>query len=217
MWPAYPGPIRPSRPFTAASPPPSGSTRRPSPAGRPRRHETPDGQRGRTGCRWCEDGRTMVRRPPSASSIAITASILGVFVGWTLLVQFWAPLAAFDQRAAPPPITLASPAGQIASAISFVTWPGIPYAILLCIAVWALRRRLRQLALALALTIVLAWGGGAGLKLLIGRPRPDGALPLLTSTGLSYPSGHMVGIVAFSVAIGATLMVTRERVTTKFF
>ncbi|HLT62068.1 MAG TPA: diacylglycerol kinase family protein, partial [Microlunatus sp.] len=159
----------------------------------------------------------MVRRPPSASSIAITASILGVFVGWTLLVQFWAPLAAFDQRAAPPPITLASPAGQIASAISFVTWPGIPYAILLCIAVWALRRRLRQLALALALTIVLAWGGGAGLKLLIGRPRPDGALPLLTSTGLSYPSGHMVGIVAFSVAIGATLMVTRERVTTKFF
>lgn len=158
----------------------------------------------------------MVRRPPSVSSIAITASIFAAFVGWTLLVRFWPPIAAFDLQVAAPRLSLGSPVAQIGSAIAVLTWPGVPYAILLGIAVWALRRRLRQLALALTLTVVLAWSGATLLKLWLARPRPVDALPLITTSGMSYPSGPTVAIVAFSLGIGATLIVTREHLATKF-
>ncbi|WP_377488365.1 diacylglycerol kinase family protein [Microlunatus sp. GCM10028923] len=157
-----------------------------------------------------------MRRPPSISSSAITASILVAFVVWTALVRYWPPIAAFDHRMAAPHLELISPVAQIASAVAILTWPGVPYAILLGIAVWAVRQRLRQLALALALTVILAWGGAYLLKLWLGRPRPEDALPLITASGLSYPSGHAVAIVAFTVGIGATLLVTRERIATKF-
>jgi diacylglycerol kinase (ATP) len=158
----------------------------------------------------------MVRRPPSISSIAITASILAAFVLWTLLVRFWSPIAAFDLRIAAPWLSIGSPVAQIGSAVAMVSWPGVPYAILLGIAVWAVRRRLRQLALALALTVVLAWAGASLLKLWLARPRPVDALPLITTSGMSYPSGHVAAIVAFTVGIGATLIVTREHLATKF-
>jgi diacylglycerol kinase (ATP) len=77
---------------------------------------------------------------------------------------------------------------------------------------WAARRRLRQLAVALILVIVFSWGGVAALKLIFQRSRPEQALDLLTSTGHSYPSGHVAGAVALSIAVGATFAVTRQTV-----
>jgi diacylglycerol kinase (ATP) len=71
---------------------------------------------------------------------------------------------------------------------------------------------LRQLAVALILVITFSWGGVAALKLTFQRSRPEQALDLLTSTGHSYPSGHVAGAVALSIAVGATFAVTRQTV-----
>jgi diacylglycerol kinase family enzyme/membrane-associated phospholipid phosphatase len=101
---------------------------------------------------------------------------------------------------------------QIASAFALLTWPGLVYLTLLVIAVWAYRRRLRQLAVSLGLIVILAGGSAIGLSLLIGRERPPQALALLTSSGYAYPSGHMVAAVAACIGVGATFNVTRQSV-----
>ena len=66
--------------------------------------------------------------------------------------------------------------------------------------------------MALVLVIALGWGGVALLKITFQRPRPEQALDLLTATGYAYPSGHMAGVVALSIAVGATFAVTRQSV-----
>jgi diacylglycerol kinase (ATP) len=159
----------------------------------------------------------MVRRPPSRSSVLIAISLLATFVLWTWLTFNSAALARFDLRTAPPALDPDSAAAEIASAFALLTWPGFEYAALAAIALWAVRRRLRQLAVALLLVIALAWGGVALLKITFQRPRPEQALELLTATGYAYPSGHMAGVVAMSIAVGATFAVTRQSVRARSF
>ena len=154
----------------------------------------------------------MVRRPPTRSSVLIAISLLMAFVVWTWLTFNSAALAAFDLRTAPPPLDPGSAVAEIAAAFALVTWPGVEYAALAAIAFWASRRRLRQLAVALVLVIALGWGGSALLKITLQRPRPEQALDLLTAHGYAYPSGHMIGVVALSIAVGATFAVTRQSV-----
>ena len=154
----------------------------------------------------------MVRRPPTRSSVLIAISLLMAFVVWTWLTFNSAALAAFDLRTAPPPLDPGSAAAEIAAAFALVTWPGVEYAALAAIALWASRRRLRQLAVALVLVIVLGWGGSALLKITLQRPRPEQALDLLTAHGYAYPSGHMIAVVALSIAVGAAFAVTRQSV-----
>jgi diacylglycerol kinase (ATP) len=154
----------------------------------------------------------MVRRPPSRSSVLIAISLLVAFVVWTWLTFNSAALAAFDLRTLAPPLDPTSNAAEIGAALALLTWPGFEYAALAAIALWALRRRLRQLAVALILVIALGWGGVALLKISFQRPRPEQALDLLTTTGYAYPSGHMAGVVALSIAVGATFAVTRQSV-----
>ena len=60
--------------------------------------------------------------------------------------------------------------------------------------------------------IALGWGGSALLKITLQRPRPEQALDLLTAHGYAYPSGHMIAVVALSIAVGATFAVTRQSV-----
>jgi diacylglycerol kinase family enzyme/membrane-associated phospholipid phosphatase len=160
----------------------------------------------------CHDEAVMVRRPPSRSSVLIAISLLVAFVVWTWLTFNSAAFAAFDQRTLPPPIDPASRTAEIAAAFALVTWPGFEYAALAAIAFWAIRHRLRQLAVALVLVIALGWGGADLLKIFFARPRPEQALHLLTATGYAYPSGHMTGVVALSIAVGATFAVTRQTI-----
>ena len=49
------------------------------------------------------------------------------------------------------------------------------------------------------------------------RPRLQQALDLLTTTGYAYPSGHMTGVVAMSIAVGATFAVTRQSFRARIF
>lgn len=154
----------------------------------------------------------MVRRPPTRSSVLIAISLLVAFVVWTWLTFTSPAFATFDQRTLAPPLDPTSRAAEIGAAFALLTWPGFEYAALAGIALWAARRRLRQLAVALILVITFGWGGVAALKLIFQRSRPEQALDLLTSTGHSYPSGHVAGAVALSIAVGATFAVTRQTV-----
>jgi diacylglycerol kinase (ATP) len=153
---------------------------------------------------------TMVRRPPTRSTIAIVIGLLVAFVVWTWLTFSWPPLAALDQRWLAPTIDIASPTAQLVSAWALLTWPGLVYLALAGLALWAYRHRLRQLAIALILIIPLGWGASALLKVSLQRERPEQGLDLLTSTGYAYPSGHTVAIVASTIAVGATFAVTRQ-------
>jgi diacylglycerol kinase (ATP) len=144
--------------------------------------------------------------------VVTAALLLVLLVAWTWLTFRWAPLQALDQRVLPSPLDPMSAVAQVASAFALLTWPGLEYLVLLGLAGWAQRRKLRQLAIALVLMVVLGWGGSALAGLLIGRPRPQQALELLTAHGSSYPSGHLVGATALSVGVGATFAVTRRSV-----
>ena len=50
---------------------------------------------------------------------------------------------------------------QIAAAFALLTWPGLEYAALVGLAIWAYQRRLRTLAFALLLTVALGWAATA--------------------------------------------------------
>ena len=154
----------------------------------------------------------MVRRPPTRSSVLIAILLLVAFVAWTWLTFNSAALAGFDQLTLAPPLDPGSRTAEIAGAFALLTWPGFEYAALAAIALWAIRHRLRQLAVALVLVIALGWGGSSLLKITFQRPRPEQALDLITATGYAYPSGHMIGVVALSIAVGATFAVTRQTV-----
>jgi len=154
----------------------------------------------------------MVRRPPTRSSVLIAILLLVAFVAWTWLTFNSAALAGCDQLTLAPPLDPGSRTAEIAGAFALLTWPGFEYAALAAIALWAIRHRLRQLAVALVLVIALGWGGSSLLKITFQRPRPEHALDLITATGYAYPSGHMIGVVALSIAVGATFAVTRQTV-----
>ncbi|MDN5762108.1 MAG: phosphatase PAP2 family protein [Microlunatus sp.] len=149
-------------------------------------------------------------RRRSRTSILIVVSLLLAFVGWTALVFNWPALGAADQRYVATPLEPNSAAAQIMAAFALLTWPGLEYAALVGLAIWAFRRRLRALASALLLTVALGWVTGDLLKLVFRRERPPGYLDVLTAVGYSYPSGHMVGVVASCIAVGATFRVTRR-------
>jgi diacylglycerol kinase (ATP) len=154
----------------------------------------------------------MVRRRPTRSSVLIAILLLLAFVVWTWLTFTSAAFAALDQATMPPPVAPGSRTAEIIGAFALVTWPGFEYAALAGIALWAIRRRLRQLAVALVLAIALGWAGADLLKIIFHRPRPENALDLLTATGYAYPSGHMTGVMILSITVGATFAVTRQSV-----
>ena len=158
----------------------------------------------------------MPRRAPRPAAVVTAALLLVLLVAWTWLTFRWEPLRALDQRLLPAPLDRNSAVAQIASAVALVTWPGLEYLALLCVAWWAQRRKFRQLAIALVLMVVLGWGGSALVELLVARPRPPGVLPLITAHGYGYPSGHLVGATVLAVGVGATFAVSRRSVRSQF-
>lgn len=152
----------------------------------------------------------MARKPPSAFALTVTGGAIVAFVGWTLLYLRFDPLQLSDVANGAGALDPGSNTAEIASAFALLTWPGFEYAVLLGIAIWAVRHRLRNLAAALVLVVLFGWLGGTGLKWLFQRPRPEAALDLLTAQGWSYPSGHMIGVVALVISVAATLTVTRQ-------
>ena len=131
------------------------------------------------------------------------------FAIWTWLT-FAGALSGLDALQAPPPLWQ-QPITQVAAAIAVVFHPLVVYTALAGIAVWALRRRLRNLAVAVAASILLGWLGHELLRTLLHRDRPAGSLPeLITNQGYAYPSGHMVAIVVAALLTIATTTTTRQ-------
>jgi diacylglycerol kinase (ATP) len=158
---------------------------------------------------------TMARKRPSRSSIFVVVGLFVTFVLWTYLTLSWPWIRHVDQAALAPVLDPRSATAQIGGAFALLTWPGLDYAALVGVAIWAFRHRLRQLAGALVLIVPVAWGGVGLLKVSIQRARPDRALDVLTAHGYSYPSSHMAAIVAMVIGVGATFAVSRQSVTAK--
>ena len=131
------------------------------------------------------------------------------FAVWTWLT-FAGVLGGLDAVQAPPP-QWQQPAVQIAAAFAVAFHPVVVYSGLAGIAVWSLRRRLRNLTIAVVASIVLGWGGHELLRFVFHRDRPPGSLPeLITNQGYAYPSGHMVAIVTSALVVIATTTTTRQ-------
>ena len=82
-----------------------------------------------------------VRR--TRTSVLIVVSLLVAFVGWSVLLFSWPAMQALDERLVAPPLDPMSNQAQIAAAFALLTWPGLEYAALVGIAIWAYQRRLR--------------------------------------------------------------------------
>ena len=150
----------------------------------------------------------MSSRRPGIGPIATIAFGVG-FAVWTALMMSGS-LAGLDTLQAPPP-HWQTPAIQIAAAVAIVFHPVVVYSTLAGIAVWAFRRRLRNLTVGVVLSIALGWGGHELLRALIARPRPPGTLTdLISNNGPSYPSGHLVAIVTAALVVVATTTTTKQ-------
>ncbi len=131
------------------------------------------------------------------------------FALWTWLV-FAGALTWLDALAAPP-AQWQSPAVQIAAAVAVVCHPFVVYSALAGIAIWAFRRRLRNLTLAVLGSVALGWGGQEVLRRVFQRERPPGSLPeLITNQGYAYPSGHLVAVTVAALLVIATTTTTRQ-------
>lgn len=158
----------------------------------------------------------MLRRTPALSALSV-AVLLGVaFVVWTGVVLALPALPRVDRALLAPALTPGSALSQISAAFALLTYPGLVFAAVAGLAVWAWQRRLRQLTAALVLMIVLGWGGYGLLKLVVRRARPERALDVLTAQGYAYPSGHMTAVVCATIAVGAAMAVTRQPVRKRF-
>ncbi|MDO5498197.1 MAG: diacylglycerol kinase family protein [Propionibacteriaceae bacterium] len=146
---------------------------------------------------------------PSRFSLWTTGCLVAAFIAWTWLV-LGGVIDATDRALLTPGLTPGSAAAQIWSAIAIVTWPGILYAAVAIVGLWAFRRRLRNLAYALWLTVPLGWGGHLLLKAIFTRPRPAATLDLITGHGWAYPSGHMTASTVLVAMTLAAVLVTRQ-------
>lgn len=125
---------------------------------------------------------------------------LGVaVVGWTILLPVWRPI---DERWLAPAV---EPGGAWAWALevfALVTAPWVVFCVLIVVAAWCWRVRLRRLAVAFALTALFARFGHLAFRAMIGRARPPTSLSESVSyVGSSYPSGHATHIAA-AAAVG---------------
>ena len=131
------------------------------------------------------------------------------FALWTWLT-LTGLLAGLDSVQAPPP-QWQTPAIQIAAALAIVFAPVAVYTALAGIAVWAYRRRLRNLTIGVVAAIALSWGGETLVRYLVQRPRPPGSLDeLITNQGYSYPADHLVSIVTAALLVVASTTTTRQ-------
>lgn len=153
-------------------------------------------------------------RRPFAVPLLMSSALGASFIAWTWLALGTGVLSAWDASVLTPGVSLQTGWGQVTAALSFVFNPWVVYPVLLVLAGWAWRRRLRNLAWALLLAAPLGASSSIILKTQFGRPRPPTAIDLVTTGGWAYPSGHMTAITTFIVLVVATATVARRSRTT---
>lgn len=151
----------------------------------------------------------MTRR--AGLALGATLVVAGCFALWTWLSLRTSAFASLDAMSLTPAPDVLSLEGQVLAGIALVSLPAVQAVGALALLVWAVRRRLQNVAWAIGMAIPFTWAGSTIAKALAGRPRPPTALPLLTSEGLGYPSGHMAATTAAIVLGLAIVVVTRRR------
>ena len=150
----------------------------------------------------------MRSRRPGLGLIATIGFGVG-FAVWTSLL-LTDSLTALDAFQAPVP-HWQDPAIQIAAAVAIVFHPLVVNCALAGIAVWAFRRRLRNLTVGVLLAIGLGWGGYELVRALVARPRPPGTISeLIGSSGHAYPAAHLVAVVTAALVVIATTTTTKQ-------
>jgi len=152
----------------------------------------------------------MARQPPTRRGLLITTALVIGFVVWTVLVLRTPAVHGLDVQLLAPPVDPLSSTGQVLGTIAMVTMPALVLAALLGVAVWAVRRRLRNLAVALVLAVALAGLGPMLLRRVFRRARPEQMMEALTGSSFAYPSGHVTAATTAAVMVGAVFTVTRQ-------
>ena len=168
-----------------------------------------DGARPGAPTAW-NTGRVRTRWGLAHLATVVLAAAFGL---WTWLTLSVGAFERVDALSRVPGVTGASARGQILAAIAILTTPTVLYAVLAGLTLWAARRRLHNLAWAMVLSIPLGWGSSQLVKVIVQRPRPDTALPLITAEGYAYPSSHMTAATIVAVLVIAAMVVTRRRRT----
>ncbi len=163
--------------------------------------------------------------PGRRTAIRCAGACTALFGLLTVLVATeWAPLADADTSVLLALHDLAARNRWLDATLTAVSTVLAPWVFRVASAVTALtllararwhaptaRHRALQRRLALFVLITVAVGGllSAGWKVVLGRNRPPAAVALDHASGMSYPSGHAVGVtVAVTVTLGAIYMVT---------
>ncbi|MEL4503449.1 diacylglycerol kinase family protein [Luteococcus sp. H138] len=153
----------------------------------------------------------LVIRVRAHFALYVLAAALALFIFWTWLTLCTDALAPLDALSLSWRLAPGSEAAQVWTAISIATLPGVFATILVLIAGWAWRRRLRNLALGLVLAVLLSWGGNFLLKRIFTRPRPSSPMDdVMTHAGWAYPSGHMTMATTAALMVIATTTTTRQ-------
>ena len=99
---------------------------------------------------------------------------------------------------------------EVSTAIALDTHPLVLTVLLAGLALWAWRRRLRNISAAIVIGVLLAWPLDTVIKAVARRPRPHTTLDSLTFQGYAYPSTHMSMATAAAILVIATTTTTRQ-------
>ncbi|MGW0496020.1 phosphatase PAP2 family protein [Streptomyces sp. NPDC003007] len=149
------------------------------------------------------DGRTMTR--PATGAALLVPTAMGFVLLLFLVRGEWGPLRRLDEAVADGLNDAVADHGVVVEALRVVTALGGSPALAWVTSVgvvWLLLRRQVRAALYMAVAAVGAWILISVVKTLVGRLRPVVDEPLVTPSGLSFPSGHALSsLVSYGVLL----------------
>jgi len=157
-----------------------------------------------------------VSAPPARRRLVLVlgSSLLAVFGALAVLVAAdWGPLvesdgaiaeAAYDRLVGHPGVV------DLFEVVDLVGSPVFVYALLLLVAGWTVLRARTRVGGWLVLSVALTAASAPMVKLVVGRARPEWAVPLTSMDGLSFPSGHAAGA---GLGVATAVLLTHMTVT----
>jgi len=150
--------------------------------------------------------RPLLADHPVAMRVALTLWLLGGMLFLALAVPV---LRSFVQGVDDAVYQLAidvesSPVVRVAVVLDFLGGPWVTFPIMVVVGAYLAWRRRWEGFMYWALAMVLSQALVGPIKLLYGRPRP--ALPLVETTGYSFPSGHAVVGAVMAIALVIVLV-----------
>ena len=149
-------------------------------------------------------GNGVLAAPRGAIIIGIVGMVLTTAMGFVLMAVFpWTESTFSLDRFL---YSLASPTQEwIAMRLQVIDEPVVVAVILLGMGIIVLFSRGLLPALGAMVVAGFGWLAIAAVKLVVAEPRPTSFFPELQEQALSFPSGHVVFVVALAVAVGAVV------------